>query len=106
MGAAGSVHLDRIWGNRNVLSKFETQCWLFFDEGSLSFLPILLIREFRKVKISKEKDTLKATVMWFVVVHQGECPPGDQGVGCEHGTHIYLYLTFAIRRQIEASLYQ
>jgi hypothetical protein len=77
MGVVVCVHLDEIWGDQNVLSNFETQQYLLPDEGYLNFLPILLIREFRKLKISKEKQTSNATVTRFVVVHQSECPPGD-----------------------------
>ena len=42
----------------------------------------------------------------FVVIYQGECPPGDQGVGSEHGIHIFLYWIYAIARQMKASLCQ
>jgi len=83
MGVAGNVYLDERWQDQNALSNFEMQYLLFPYEGCLTFLPISLIRKFHKITISKEKHTSKG----MVIVHLGECPPGDQGVGCEHRTH-------------------
>jgi len=68
----------------------------------MSSLPISLIREFHSKNL-KEKHTSKVMVICVVVVHQGECPPGDQGVGCKHGTHACLCLISAIHRQMEVS---
>jgi hypothetical protein len=86
MGAVECVHLNEIWKDRNVLSSFEAQWWLFPDERCLRFLSIFQIREFGIVRNSTEKHTSQAVVI-CVIVHQVERPSGDQVVRSEHGTH-------------------
>jgi len=48
--------------------------------------------------MAKEKHTSKGMV---IVVHLSECPPSDQGVGCEHGTQGCPYSISAIHGQME-----
>ena len=73
------------------------------DAGWLSFLLISQIREFRKGDFFRGGRTSKAMVM-RITVHLGECPSGNEGVGCEHGTHYRLYSISYTARHVDGGI--